>query len=305
MEKHYYKLITFTLVATILHLIIIIIFNTLNLRKIIGLEYLMYLFIMWTPYISVKLIYHFKLVKGEGKSIKSDWNKVKLKQLLIIPVLGIIIFSVYFSLLSVANSIFGVNSYADFSNNHLKSFIMSKVQESNSSFNINLVKINGIELIGIILSFGLLAAVTVNLLFAYGEEYLWRGVMIPILNKNKTTSIIKQSIIIGILWGLWHFPSIYLLNHNYTNIKSGLFLMIIVSISLSLIMNFLYKKFNNSFIPAVFHGYLNSFASIFSMLVINYTDNIVGIQGILGSLTFIFSFIIVYFFHKSITFIKN
>lgn len=57
----------------------------------------------------------------------------------------------------------------------------------------------------------IIAAYTINALFAFGEELGWRGYLLKTLQKNK---LLSASLIIGIVWGLWHFPLI-LIGHNY------------------------------------------------------------------------------------------
>lgn len=50
-----------------------------------------------------------------------------------------------------------------------------------------------------------LPQIPVILLIALGEEYGWRGFLLPRLMKR--FSVFHASILLGLLWGLWHFPA--------------------------------------------------------------------------------------------------
>lgn len=58
---------------------------------------------------------------------------------------------------------------------------------------------------------GLIAGVTINAVFGFGEELGWRGLMQTELN---FMGFWKSSAIIGLTWGVWHAPLI-LKGHNY------------------------------------------------------------------------------------------
>lgn len=51
----------------------------------------------------------------------------------------------------------------------------------------------------------LLPQVLVIVLIAIGEEYGWRGYLLPRLMKR--FSVFYSSIILGLIWGFWHFPA--------------------------------------------------------------------------------------------------
>lgn len=55
---------------------------------------------------------------------------------------------------------------------------------------------------------GLLFALVVS----FGEEYGWRGFLLPELTKFKGKT--AASVIVGFIWGIYHFPAIYLLSQN-------------------------------------------------------------------------------------------
>ncbi|MEQ8807458.1 MAG: type II CAAX endopeptidase family protein [Imperialibacter sp.] len=51
----------------------------------------------------------------------------------------------------------------------------------------------------------LLPQVVVIILIAIGEEYGWRGYLLPRLMKK--VNVLYASIILGLIWGFWHFPA--------------------------------------------------------------------------------------------------
>jgi membrane protease YdiL (CAAX protease family) len=52
---------------------------------------------------------------------------------------------------------------------------------------------------------GLFAGITINAIAGFGEELGWRGFLLRQLNQQ---SFIKASLLIGIIWGIWHSPII-------------------------------------------------------------------------------------------------
>ena len=80
---------------------------------------------------------------------------------------------------------------------------------------------------------GLIAGITINAVAGFGEELGWRG----FLQKELTyLGFWKSSIVIGLIWGIWHAP-IILQGHNYPeHPQAGLFMMILFSLLLSPIL---------------------------------------------------------------------
>lgn len=84
---------------------------------------------------------------------------------------------------------------------------------------------------------------------ALGEETGWRGFLQPVLEKNN--SILFASIIIGIIWGLWHVG----------HYKNGFLFMtgfLLFTISASIIIAWLLRNTEyNLIIAAIFHLSIN------------------------------------------------
>lgn len=108
---------------------------------------------------------------------------------------------------------------------------------------------------------GIVAGFTVNALFAFGEEYGWRGVLQDLL---APLSSFKANIVIGVMWGLWHAPIIILTGYNYPGQPwLGSLTMAIVLIPFAAVEYQARRLTGSLFGPAVVHGMYNAFAGIF------------------------------------------
>lgn len=86
------------------------------------------------------------------------------------------------------------------------------------------------------------------LLGCIAEEIGWRGFLQPKLNKKFTPII--TSVIIGLLWGVWHV--------NFTGGIFGFILYTITMIELSIVMTYIYEKTNgNMYLMIIIHFCFN------------------------------------------------
>lgn len=87
------------------------------------------------------------------------------------------------------------------------------------------------------------------LIGAFGEEIGWRSFLQPILEKKN--AVLLASIIVGIIWGLWHIG----------HYKNGLLFMIgflLFTISASIIVAYLFQNTEyNLIVSAIFHLSIN------------------------------------------------
>ncbi|MGF7145806.1 membrane protease YdiL (CAAX protease family) [Anaerotaenia torta] len=137
----------------------------------------------------------------------------------------------------------------------------------------------------------LLIGPLVNLINCFGEEWGWRGYLLPKMKEK--FKIIPMLLINGVIWGLWHAP-LTALGHNYgLNYKgfpfTGILAMIIFCIVMGTIFSFLTIR-TKSCIPAAFaHGGLNSIAAAGLYLTENGGNPFIGPAptGFLGGIGFI------------------
>lgn len=86
------------------------------------------------------------------------------------------------------------------------------------------------------------------------EEIGWRGFLLPNLQKRYTPFI--SSIIVGILWGVWHL--------NFTGGILGFILYTVTIIELSILMSWVYNKSNgNLLLMIIWHLIFNLTSHIF------------------------------------------
>jgi membrane protease YdiL (CAAX protease family) len=103
-----------------------------------------------------------------------------------------------------------------------------------------------------------IASLTLNAIFALGEEIGWRGYL---LDKFQSIGmgLVKSSIFVGAIWGVWHASAIILLGHNYPdNRLAGAFLFVVFTISATLPHVFV-RNVSSSVLPAAsLHGSINA-----------------------------------------------
>jgi membrane protease YdiL (CAAX protease family) len=146
----------------------------------------------------------------------------------------------------------------------------------------------------------LLEGLVISLFGALGEEYGWRGYLLPELTKQYGK--VKSTALIGIVWGLYHVPATFLLAQT-TGISNPFLICIIQFISVfSLSFPFSYCYYSaGSLVPVIFlHGVWNTVnTSILGDIYKNtsgiITGNLLYINGE-GVIGFILSAILIFWF---------
>jgi len=131
----------------------------------------------------------------------------------------------------------------------------------------------------IALAQGLVAGPTVNAVAGFGEELGWRGYLQKELGH---LGFYRSSLLIGLIWGVWHMP-IILQGHNYpAHPVAGVFMMIAWCMLLSPIFSFVRISARSVIAAAVIHGSLNATAGLAIMVVEGGNDLLVGVTGLAG-----------------------
>jgi len=144
----------------------------------------------------------------------------------------------------------------------------------------------------------LVAGFTINALFGLGEELGWRGYLLKALHNKK---LLPASLIIGIVWGLWHFPLI-LLGHNYPQHPvAGMGMMVILCILLTPMMIYIVIKSKSVITAAILHGANNAIAGIAILYLVGGNDITNGVTGIAGFIALLLVNIAFYLYDKYIT----
>jgi len=111
---------------------------------------------------------------------------------------------------------------------------------------------------------GIAAGFTVNGVFAFGEEYGWRGWL---MNELAPLGAVRANLLTGVLWGLWHAPLI-VMGFNYAPYRiAGVFAMCGLTTSLAFLL-WRARQYTGSLLaPAILHGSFNGFQGFFLLLV--------------------------------------
>lgn len=126
---------------------------------------------------------------------------------------------------------------------------------------------------------GLLAGITVNAVAGFGEELGWRGFL---QKEFSYMGFWKSSVVIGLIWGVWHAPLI-LQGHNYPeNPVAGVFMMVIFTLLLSPLISYIRIKANSVIAAAVMHGSINGTMGLSILVIDGGNDLTVGVTGVSG-----------------------
>jgi membrane protease YdiL (CAAX protease family) len=103
-----------------------------------------------------------------------------------------------------------------------------------------------------------LNALTLNAILAFGEEYGWRGYLLP---KLLPLGEARAAVIVGIIWGLWHAPLLITgLNYPGVNPWIAVAMFVPTAVLMSMLFTRLYVAAGGSVIVVtLLHGSLNAF----------------------------------------------
>jgi hypothetical protein len=105
----------------------------------------------------------------------------------------------------------------------------------------------------------LVAATPISAVMTLGEEYGWRGYLLP---KLLPLGEVKASVIVGLVWGPWHAPLLFAgLNYGGENPFAALAFMVAVTVLLSLLLTRLFVASAGSVMVVAFaHASFNGFS---------------------------------------------
>lgn len=112
-----------------------------------------------------------------------------------------------------------------------------------------------------------------GLIIAFGEEYGWRGYLQSELSK---LGRIKGTFLIGVIWGIWHWPVIWM-GYNYPGQPVlGSLLMVLYTIFLAFILAYAVFKAQGIWISGFLHALNNQVLSFFFLFVYTPASNIMA-----------------------------
>ena len=138
---------------------------------------------------------------------------------------------------------------------------------------------------------GLFLAPALNFVTCFGEEWGWRGYLLPKMRNLLPT--VPMLLVTGIIWGLWHAP-LTIIGHNYGLGYwgfpfTGIAMMCVFCIVLGIFLSYITLK-TNSCIPAILaHGAINGIAAMGIYFTYDGGNPFVGPAptGIIGMIPFI------------------
>ena len=152
--------------------------------------------------------------------------------------------------------------------------------------------------IAISLISGLFAGLTLNAVFAFGEEIGWRGYLLKLF---KGKSFLATALWTGIIWGFWHAPLI-LNGHNYPQHPiAGVFMMVGMCVALTPMLMYFRLKSGSVIVPAIMHGTFNGVVGLSMILVTPANDLLYGGPGLAGIITFLLVDICLYIYDRFIS----
>ena len=130
-------------------------------------------------------------------------------------------------------------------------------------------------------------AIPLNMIFAFGEEFGWRGYLLPRL---APLGGVLAAIITGIVWGLWHAPIIVLNGYNYPGHPwLGVVMMVIFTVALSIIFAWLRFRSGSVWPSTLAHAAFNAQAG-FAIVFLSQADSLlrapIGLIGLLPTIAF-------------------
>jgi len=124
-----------------------------------------------------------------------------------------------------------------------------------------------------------LVAGTFYIFAALGEELFWRGYL---WEKLKYMGFWKASLLIGLGWGIWHWP-IITMGHNYPGFPLvGNLMMIAFAILASPLMTYYRVMARSVMGAAIFHGFMNIAAAAAFVIFVRPNELYLDVEGVAG-----------------------
>jgi membrane protease YdiL (CAAX protease family) len=130
-------------------------------------------------------------------------------------------------------------------------------------------------------------AIPFNMIFTFGEEFGWRGYLLPRL---APLGGIPAAIITGIIWGLWHAPLIVQDSYNYPGHPwLGILMMVIFTTAFGIVLAWLRFRSGSVWPSTLAHAALNAQAG-FAAIFLSSADSLfrapIGLLGLIPMIAF-------------------
>ncbi len=127
-------------------------------------------------------------------------------------------------------------------------------------------------------------AIVLNVIFTFGEEFGWRGYLLPRL---APLGGVTAAVIVGIIWGFWHAPLIALDGYNFPGYPiAGIFAMLLFTVPLSIILAWLRFHTRSVWPGVLLHAAINGQATVVALLLSKGDSLLRPPVGLLGTVPF-------------------
>jgi membrane protease YdiL (CAAX protease family) len=117
-----------------------------------------------------------------------------------------------------------------------------------------------------------------GIVITFGEEYGWRGYLQSELFK---LGRVRGVLLLGVIWGVWHWP-IILMGHNYPDHPLlGLLLMVLYTMGLGIVLSFAVLKSGSVLLASFLHALCNQVAAF--IMVVGFTPHDTAFSFFIGS----------------------
>lgn len=136
----------------------------------------------------------------------------------------------------------------------------------------------------------LLLSPILNGIFTFGEEFGWRGYLLP---KLMPLGGRKAVLISGVIWGIWHWP-IIAMGHNYGLDYPGapwlgMLLMVVFCVAAGALLSWVTLRGGSVWPAVIGHAAINGIAAIGMLFILGQPSPLLGPAptGIIGMIAFI------------------
>lgn len=135
-------------------------------------------------------------------------------------------------------------------------------------------------ILGATFAFSLFAGPAINGVFGFGEEFGWRGYLLP---KLMGLGKFKAYALVGVIWGLWHAPLV-LVRFNYPGYPMlGVLGMAALTTAIGIYINELTLRNRSSILAGWIHGAFNrQVYGIWRLLFPAVNPLLGGVTGLVG-----------------------